>query len=849
MEKKNLSKKVVCKMLAAAMALSMVTGTVMLPGVADFTGTSITADAAAVALASSGKCGTNATYTFNESTGVLTISGKGEIQESAFNTNQKIKEVNIKSGITVIGTKAFYGCKNLTKVTLPKTVTKISNRAFCNTTALTSVNVLNKDNEANLNSPYKLNLAYIDDYAFYQSGISNLYLPKSLVYIGSRAFENCPNISDELVIPESVAVVGNRAFLNCDKITAINLESSYSLRVIDDYAFYVAAPKSARWLSSSIKLPSTVKFIGTGAFKRNYNEGVQIEPELDNLLNTKLRAYAVIESTSDSVAKTYCTNNKNFLNYGIYEEVVTGDRGIVFKENTAMENKKTNVDTTYTFTGRNINITAQKVSNATYQYYIRKGGTSQWEEFYSDGSAANAASYTMNEAGVYDVKVVISKNDKKSTTYRKVWVEDKASSSDLSVNLSLSHSNKDEISNLNSRLEALPNETLNLKPSVTGGTGTYKYRFLYKLDGEDKWRTIRNTLLNNKVVNFQLPTVGHYQIRVDVMDGYDSEVITSKIFTNVNISDEIESNYNNTSSMQVYNNTITDTTEKTPVVTVNSPVTLLGSADGTDNYEFAYLVTEITNSNDNTQHTIQDFSSSQSAIWTPTKKGTYTVQIRAKNSSGKEVAKEFKVKVNEAAKNVSLANGKTGSSQTVTPGSSVTFTFRTNSGTGTEKMYYNITAQHSNDSKASTVCKYTETTDNTTTYEWTPKRRGVYTVIVNAKDEGGNITPKEFTITVKDTNAVKNTSTASTSNVTFGKAVKFTLQKKSGTGTDKTFYNITAQHSNDSKASTVLKYTETTDNKTIYEWTPKRKGAYTVVVNAKDENGNIDSKTFKITVK
>ena len=68
------------------------------------------------------------TWTLNETTGNLIISGSGEM-ESLVDTpawltySNRIKTVTIQNGVTSIGLHAFKDCGNLSKVTIPNSVT------------------------------------------------------------------------------------------------------------------------------------------------------------------------------------------------------------------------------------------------------------------------------------------------------------------------------------------------------------------------------------------------------------------------------------------------------------------------------------------------------------------------------------------------------------------------------------------------------------------------------------------------------------------------------------------------------------------------------------------------------
>ena len=117
-----------------------------------------------------GKCGDHATWLLDTDTGLLTISGSGEmysyhigenspdwysfkehitsvvieegitsIGNDAFEECTILSSVTIPNGVTSIGDSAFYGCTGLTTVTIPASVTKIDNSAFAGCTNISDV--------------------------------------------------------------------------------------------------------------------------------------------------------------------------------------------------------------------------------------------------------------------------------------------------------------------------------------------------------------------------------------------------------------------------------------------------------------------------------------------------------------------------------------------------------------------------------------------------------------------------------------------------------------------------------------------------------------------------------------
>lgn len=89
------------------------------------------------AIPTSGTCGTSATWSFDEATGVLTISGTGAVKDYTSSDNAPwsadfgalITSVVVEEGITKIGNYAFYN-DSLTEATLPSTLTEIGGAAF-----------------------------------------------------------------------------------------------------------------------------------------------------------------------------------------------------------------------------------------------------------------------------------------------------------------------------------------------------------------------------------------------------------------------------------------------------------------------------------------------------------------------------------------------------------------------------------------------------------------------------------------------------------------------------------------------------------------------------------------------
>lgn len=144
----------------------------------------------ASALEASGQLSDTVSYTFDDSTGTLTISGTGNMSDysrnkSPFYDNSSIKTVIIEDGITSIGKNAFYYCEKLISITLPDRVTSIGDCAFEDCNHLISITI-----------------------------------PTSVTSIGDSAFYNCYGLTS-VTIPDSVTSIEHSAFYNCYQLTDV----------------------------------------------------------------------------------------------------------------------------------------------------------------------------------------------------------------------------------------------------------------------------------------------------------------------------------------------------------------------------------------------------------------------------------------------------------------------------------------------------------------------------------------------------------------------------------------------------------------------------------------------------
>lgn len=225
-----------------------------------------------------GKCGDNVTYSLDTSTGVLTISGTGNMYnysnpdageyETPFYYEQ-ITSAVINSGVTNIGKSFFDNCTSLTSVTIPNSVTKIGESAFFWCTHLTNIAIPNS-------------VTSIGSYAFYGcTNLTNITIPDSVITIGQNAFENCYFTSDNFVNNSKCQYNRGETIVDTDTDgfcmkgdVLVNMRPSYAI--------------------GEVSIPKDVTSIGESAFSRCANLTSIIIP--NNV--TSIGSFAFMDCTS-----------------------------------------------------------------------------------------------------------------------------------------------------------------------------------------------------------------------------------------------------------------------------------------------------------------------------------------------------------------------------------------------------------------------------------------------------------------------------------------------------------------------------------------------------------------------
>ena len=249
--------------------------------------------------ANSGKCGDNLTWSLDESTGTLTISGSGKMTDYYdhystpwYEKREKINCLKFSGKITSIGDCAFGECSCLKSLTIPDSIITIGDCAFCDCDGLTSITLPNSvttigdgtfdgcDGLKSINIPKSV--TSIGGGAFgFCSSLKSITIPSSITKINYYTFRFCTSLQS-ITIPNSVTSIAEGTFSNCTSLTNIDIPNS--VKKIGYAAFIsctglknITIPNSVIWIGEdafsgctnlkSVSIPKSVTSVGESLFK------------------------------------------------------------------------------------------------------------------------------------------------------------------------------------------------------------------------------------------------------------------------------------------------------------------------------------------------------------------------------------------------------------------------------------------------------------------------------------------------------------------------------------------------------------------------------------------------------
>ena len=219
-----------------------------------------------------GYCGENVAWLLNWNSGLLEITGSGDMISNPWNPyNDKIKTATVGNGVTSVCDYAFNYCYSLTSVTLPDTLTSIGYQSFYSS-GLTSVKVPDK-------------VTTIGSDAFSCCGsLATVTLPAKLTKVEAHVFYDC-NALTSVTIPDGVLSVDTQAFYSCDALESVTIPAS--VVSIDDYAFRecpnlaLIVTENSEAFDYAVRENITYSFAGSDTFYHRGSCGAGLE---DNVI-------------------------------------------------------------------------------------------------------------------------------------------------------------------------------------------------------------------------------------------------------------------------------------------------------------------------------------------------------------------------------------------------------------------------------------------------------------------------------------------------------------------------------------------------------------------------------------
>ncbi len=337
----------------------------------------------------------------------------------------------------------------------------------------------------------------------------------------------------------------------------------------------------------------------------------------------------------------------------------------------------------------------------------------------------------------------------------------------------------------------------------TGGLSPVQYAYVVK-DNSGKWTVIKN-YSDAESCSYTPAATGSYLFQVKAKDAMGTVSIKEHTLTVV----------------EPLTNSSVISEE---IITIGNSVELTAiSAGGIAPVQYAYVVKNTKGS----WSVIKNYSDAAACTYTPPTVGSYTLQVKARDSAGTVVIKEFVLTVMPE-----LSNTSSVSAETIVKGKSATLTGAAEGGIAPYQFAY---VAKSPEGKVYTLKDYS----NETSYKFTPAMTGVYTVQIKAKDTKGTVKVKEFALSVMS--VLENTSSCSAEVIVKGSSVTLTGASTGGLAPVQYAYVV---KDTSGKWSVIKNYSDAES----CSYTPSVTGSYLLQVKAKDSEGTVKIKEFQLTV-
>lgn len=243
--------------------------------------------------------------------------------------------------------------------------------------------------------------------------------------------------------------------------------------------------------------------------------------------------------------------------------------------------------------------------NYTYAYYYKKQSATKWNMM-KNFSTTSSFKKNFSTTGTYDICVKVK--DSTGTIEKKYFT--------VKVNPELTCKAK------TSSKSITLGQTVTLQGAAAGGSGGYKYSYLYRIGGKGSWKTLKS-FSTTASLKFTPAEEGDYEICIKSKDSYGT---IAKLYFDLAVRE-----LKNHSSLSADS------------VKEGGKVTLKGAAGGGNGtYSYGYYVQS---PGSDKWQTLKDFSTAKSYSFKPSKVGTYNVCIKVKDSTGTIVKKYMALEV------------------------------------------------------------------------------------------------------------------------------------------------------------------------------------------------------------
>lgn len=192
----------------------------------------------------SGMCGDNVTYTFEESTGTLIISGTGAMKDfmttadcPLWNYKEKIQKLVINPGIEAIGAYSFMDCTNLTTIVFSDDIKSIGAYSFSGCFNIKDVNIPNLSVWCGIkfgSNP----LGYAQNLCVDGKPIYDVVIPDGVTCINKYAFASYKNLKS-IKFSDTVSRIDSLAFYKCINLKTIEIPNSVTSIDIDAFSYCI----------------------------------------------------------------------------------------------------------------------------------------------------------------------------------------------------------------------------------------------------------------------------------------------------------------------------------------------------------------------------------------------------------------------------------------------------------------------------------------------------------------------------------------------------------------------------------------------------------------------------------